>query len=102
MQHACQHSLRAVTGQSEVSRVSGETLRDRIRATYLLQAGRDLRVIQMGVVATLAADELKFACVSVLRLAAKLAGVTEAPTLAGWGASRYTQHCRPDGCAWCP
>jgi hypothetical protein len=26
MQHACQHSLRAVTGQSEVSLVSGETL----------------------------------------------------------------------------
>ena len=65
MQHACQHSLRAVTGQSEVSLVSGETLRDRVRATYLLQAGRDLRVIQMGVVATLAADELKLACVRV-------------------------------------
>jgi hypothetical protein len=66
MQHACQHSPRAVTGQSEVSLVSGETLRDRVRAAYLLQAGRDLRVIQMGVVATLAADELKLACVSAI------------------------------------
>jgi hypothetical protein len=83
MHYACQHSLRAVTGQSEVSLVSGETLRDRVWATYLLQAGRDLRVVQMGVVATLAADELKLACVSMLRLAANLAGVTEAPTLAG-------------------
>jgi hypothetical protein len=46
----------------------------------------------MGVVATLAADELILACVSVLRLAANLAGVTEGPTLVGWGASRYTQH----------
>ena len=39
--------------------VGGKTLGDRVRATYLLQARRDLGVVQVGVVATLAADQLK-------------------------------------------
>ena len=39
--------------------VGGQTLGDRVRAAYLLQARRDPRVVQAGVVATLAADELK-------------------------------------------
>jgi hypothetical protein len=39
--------------------VGGKTLGDRVRAAYLLQARRDLGVIQIGVVATLTTDELK-------------------------------------------
>ena len=50
----------AVTdGQSEVLLVGGQALADRVRAAYLLQAGRDLGVAQVRVVATLAADELE-------------------------------------------
>jgi hypothetical protein len=39
--------------------VGGQALADRVRTAYLLQAGRDLGVAQVRVVATLAADELK-------------------------------------------
>jgi hypothetical protein len=39
--------------------VSGQALVDRVRTAYLLQARRDLGVVQEGVVATLTADELE-------------------------------------------
>ena len=61
--------LPALTSGSHRSvRGGARKRRDRprsLRATYLLQAGRDLRVIQMGVVAALAADELNSLCVRV-------------------------------------
>jgi hypothetical protein len=60
MQTLYRHSPRAVTSaQSEVLLVGGKALGDRVRAAYLLQSRRDLGVIQIGIVATLTADELK-------------------------------------------
>lgn len=62
-----QNLLRAVADeQSEVLLVGGKALGDRVRATYLLEPGGDLGVIQVGVVATLTADELKRARVTAL------------------------------------
>jgi hypothetical protein len=46
----CRHLPWAVTdGQSEVPLVGGQALGDRVRAAYLLQAGGDLGVVQVGV-----------------------------------------------------
>jgi hypothetical protein len=47
--------------------IRGKARRDRVRPAYLLQARRDLGVIQIRIVTALTADEFERACVSAFR-----------------------------------
>lgn len=81
--------------------VSGQALGERVRAADLLQARRDLGVVQVGVVATLTADELERAAFHPAihyqdRLAAQYrsAAMTSSASLRG-GTETWTSGSQP-------